>query len=119
MEEGKKIEPNLEQDQSEEEEKPNDHAEIGEEIKAIPMIEATQLEDVKEQGHAIGAAGGQTETLKKSKQGSKQDLKKPKVTIPQPFSFTTERRMSRERRGSMDFKEYIPTLSRSGSFNCK
>ncbi|GFS32598.1 hypothetical protein Acr_00g0023400 [Actinidia rufa] len=118
MEEGKQIEPNLEQDQSKEEET-NNHVEIGEEIKVIPMIEATQLEDVKEHGHTIGPAGGQTETLKKSKQGSKQDLKKPKVTIPQPFSFTTERRMFRQRRGSMDFKEYMPTLSRSGSLNCK
>ncbi|OMO77325.1 hypothetical protein CCACVL1_15079 [Corchorus capsularis] len=49
----------------------------------------------------------QEETSKKPKQGSKQSLKAAKPTIPQPFTLSTEKRMSRERRGSVDFSADI------------
>ncbi|OMO93295.1 hypothetical protein COLO4_16995 [Corchorus olitorius] len=49
----------------------------------------------------------QEETSKKPKQGSKQCLKAAKPTIPQPFTLSTEKRMSRERRGSVDFSADI------------
>lgn len=48
------------------------------------------------------SVGLQTDSSKKSKEGLKQNAK-GKHTIPQPFSLATETRMSKERRGSMDF----------------
>ncbi|KAL7164849.1 hypothetical protein ACSBR2_040692 [Camellia fascicularis] len=124
MENEKQIEQSLEeQDQISKEENHDNQDEIKkEEDKVIHMIEANQLQgDVKEQRqeNEAGKVGkSQTDSIKKLKQGSKQNIK-AKGTIPQPFCLATEKRMSRERRGSMDFKEYKPTLSRSGSLNYK
>lgn len=78
------------------------------------------------------AAESQKDPVKKPKEAAKQ---KAKVTVPQPFSLATERRMSQERRapvdfssptekrtpgerrGSVDFNNTQPKLSKSRSLN--
>ncbi|XVF11063.1 hypothetical protein REPUB_Repub07fG0237200 [Reevesia pubescens] len=87
------------------------------EERVIPMVEENQLLDgIKEEKNRNGediivenqvlkaekVGESQIGLAKKPKQGSKQSLK-AKPTIPQPFSFSTEKRMSKERRGSIDF----------------
>lgn len=44
---------------------------------------------------------------------------KTSVTVPRPFNLATEKRTTRERRGSMDFKETKLVFSRSASLNYK
>lgn len=80
----------------------------GDEERVIVMVEENQLLDgIKEgkdkiNGEKVGES--QIGLAKKPKQGSKQSLMKAKPTIPQPFSLSTEKRMSsKEKRGSIDF----------------
>lgn len=82
--------------------------------KVIPMLEKNQSpEDTEKERNeneaeiSVGSEGGKgagekTEPSKKSKEGSKR-IVKPKFTVPQPFSLATEKRMSKERRRSVDF----------------
>ncbi|KAA8525862.1 hypothetical protein F0562_007717 [Nyssa sinensis] len=131
MEDKEEIKPSVEQDQNKDE-KPHKEDETGKEDKVIAILEANQLQEdmtkerheneaeVRVENRAIeeGKVSGSQNISSKKKQGSKPNLK-TKVTIPQPFSLATEKRMSRERRGSMDFKDSNPILSKSTSLNYK
>ncbi|KAL4592450.1 hypothetical protein LXL04_005445 [Taraxacum kok-saghyz] len=84
-----------------------------EEKRVIHVLEETQGED------------NSTKTnIKESRKndglkGPKKTNPKTHVTVPRPFNLATEKRMTRERRGSMDFKEPKPILAKSASFNHK
>ncbi|XWS62173.1 hypothetical protein CRYUN_Cryun07bG0188300 [Craigia yunnanensis] len=93
------------------------HDEDKQEERVIIMLEENQLLDgIKEEKDRNGediivenqvlkaekVGENQTALAKKPKQGSKQSLK-AKPTIPQPFSLSTEKRLSKEKRGSIDF----------------
>ncbi|XAR70646.1 hypothetical protein NMG60_11027563 [Bertholletia excelsa] len=129
MEEKEEIEQSLEQDSSKEEAQQQDGME-GE--KVIPMIETSQSqgqvgEDNEKEADQVKVPKPareegkleerKTGSPKKVQQGSTQTFKS-KVTIPRPFSLATERRMSRERRGSVDFKDKNP-ISRLSNVNSK
>lgn len=120
MEEKKDIRQSHQQEQTEEE-KPDKQVEADQEEKDIPMLEENQLlvlEDPEEGRHenkakinvesqAEKVGDSQTNSSsKKSKELSEQKLK-AKHTIPQPFRLATEKRMSKERRGSTDFSTAI------------
>ncbi|XVF52001.1 hypothetical protein PTKIN_Ptkin04bG0230200 [Pterospermum kingtungense] len=97
---------------------------IGEEEEEDRNGEDTIVENRVVKAEKVGES--RTGLVKKPKQGSKQSLK-AKPTIPQPFSLSTEKRMSKEnmtrkpkqRHGSMDFKnsQPQPRLSRSVSLS--
>ncbi|XP_059656830.1 protein WVD2-like 7 isoform X2 [Cornus florida] len=133
MEEEEYTKHCLEEQGQSKEEKPDKQDDSNQTERVIPMLEAKQLLDnmteerheneaeVKVENRAMeeGRDGdGQTDSSKKLKQGSKHNLK-AKVTIPQPFSLATEKRMSREKRGSMDLKDSKRTLAKSASLNYK
>ncbi|XP_011018540.1 PREDICTED: uncharacterized protein LOC105121553 isoform X2 [Populus euphratica] len=78
----------------------------------------TAIDDNK-QSQAKKVGGNQADITKKPKQAPKQ-IPKMKITVPQPFSLATDKRMSRERRASVDFKDQqLPKLSKSASVNYK
>ncbi|EOY25132.1 Uncharacterized protein TCM_016545 [Theobroma cacao] len=85
--------------------------------RVIPMLEENQLLDDKKEekdrnGEEINVENqvlksekvgdSQIDLAQKPKQGSKQSLK-TKPTIPQPFSLSTAKRMSKDKRGSINF----------------
>ncbi|XP_059444886.1 protein WVD2-like 3 [Corylus avellana] len=152
MEEKKDSKQKLQNHQQEqtEEEKPDKQVEADQAEKDTPVLEKNQLsEDIQKERHenkveiSVGRSKlcgkdgeRQTDSSKKSKQGSKRNAKE-KHTVPQPFSFATDKRMSKERRcsmdfsaaneermskekrGSIDFKAPQPKLSKSFSINHK
>ncbi|KAI5601983.1 hypothetical protein BDE02_01G127200 [Populus trichocarpa] len=78
----------------------------------------TAIDDNK-QSQAKKVGVNQADIAKKPKQAPKQ-IPKMKITVPQPFSLATDKRMSRERRASVDFKDLqLPKLSKSASVNYK
>jgi hypothetical protein len=78
----------------------------------------TVIDDNK-QSQAKKVGVNQADIAKKPKQAPKQ-IPKMKITVPQPFSLATDKRMSRERRASVDFKDLqLPKLSKSASVNYK
>ncbi|XP_030533691.1 protein WVD2-like 3 isoform X2 [Rhodamnia argentea] len=106
-----------------------------EDLKGRDLQIKTGKETIKEEYKALDARNAgesQKDPVKKPKEAAKQ---KAKVTVPQPFSLATERRMSRERRasgdfssstekkarrerrGSADFTNLQPKLSKSNSLN--
>ncbi|XP_062147119.1 protein WVD2-like 3 [Alnus glutinosa] len=155
MEEKKDSPKQSHQQEQTEEEKPDEQVEAAadHEEKVISMLEKNQLPEDTDQKErhenkaeiSVGSSklsgkdgeGRQTDSSKKSKEGSKRNAKE-KHTVPQPFSFATDKRMSKERRsssmdfsaaneerrskekrGSIDFKAPQPKLSKSFSINHK
>ncbi|KAF8027192.1 hypothetical protein BT93_E0182 [Corymbia citriodora subsp. variegata] len=86
-----KIDPHLEDEHSLEDLKDRD---LQIEIEKETIEEACKAQDAR------NAAKSPKDPMKKPKEAAKQ---KAKVTVPQPFSLATERRMSQERRASVDF----------------
>lgn len=74
-----------------------------EDLKDEDLQIETKKETIEEEDKARdGRSAGESpkDPVKKPKEAAKQ---KTKVTVPQPFSLATERRISRERRASVDF----------------
>lgn len=122
MEEKKDSTKQSHQQEQTEEEKPDEQVleAVDHEEKVIPMLEKNQLPEDTDQKErhenkvdiSVGSSKlsgkdgerRQTNSSKKSKEGSKRNAKELKHTVPQPFSFATDKRMSKERRSSsMDF----------------
>lgn len=153
MEQREEIQQISEEHQTKEEDKPNNkEADLKEKLdddnenqgeKIIPMLQDNQLPaHMMEEGNERNvskiarAEDIRKESLKKPNQGSKPSPKL-KTTVPQPFSLATDKRMSRERRssvdfssvtekklprerrGSVDFKNSLPILSKCASLNKK
>ncbi|KAI3792281.1 hypothetical protein L2E82_06156 [Cichorium intybus] len=89
--------------------------ECEEEKRVIHVLEETQGED-----NSKNASGERKDEQSRKIDGSKRTrIANPKtnVTVPRPFNLATDKRMTIERRGSMNLKEPKPILTKSASFH--
>ncbi|KAJ4829391.1 hypothetical protein Tsubulata_014534, partial [Turnera subulata] len=129
--------------------KPDNREETKQEHESIPILDEEQLAEDFEEKHVETKHSVVDKQLEARKVGENQadPSKKPKLapkkaakaktTVPQPFSLATEKRMSRERRASvdlssvtekkvikerrasLDFKDLEPKLTKSASLKHK
>lgn len=102
------------------EEKPDKQVEADQEEKDIPILKEINYK-VEPQAEKV-IRENQTNTSKKSSKEGSEQKHKAKRTVPQPFRLVTEKRMSRERRDSMDFSKAIEerrTKEKRGSIDFK